>query len=233
MWDEIMMAHGHHVDCVDRTLRDITKIDKPFGGIPTEFSSDPRQILPVVCHGNQAQIVKACIHSSPLWNDIKQLKLTTNMSVASDEIDFSSYLLNIGNGTVQVNQNIGQDMIQIPHEYLVETLDELVDKTFPNIEDRYSDKYWVARRAILTPRNEGVDKINEAIMDKFPGQGKTYLSADSVAEEDLQNGYPTDFLNSITLSGMPPHSMTLKVGAPVILLRNLRGGPGGGLKNGT
>ena len=68
---------------------------------------------------------------------------------------------------------------------------------------------------------------------KFPGQGKTYLSADTVAEDDLYGIYPTDFLNSITLSGMPPHSMTLKVGSPVILLRNLRGGHGGGLRNGT
>ena len=70
-------------------------------------------------------------------------------------------------------------------------------------------------------------------MKKFPGQGKTYLSADSVAEEDLHTTYPTDFLNSITLSGMPSHSMTLKIGTPVILLRNLRGGPGGELRNGT
>ena len=70
-------------------------------------------------------------------------------------------------------------------------------------------------------------------MEKFPGEGKTYLSADTVAEEDLRNAYPTDFLNSITLSGMPPHSMIFKVGAPVILLRNLRAGPGNGLRNGT
>lgn len=32
---------------------------------------------------------------------------------------------------------------------------------------------------------------------------------------------------------MPPHSMALKVGAPVILLRNLQAGPGNGLRNGT
>ena len=44
------------------------------------------------------------------------------------------------------------------------------------------------------PRNENVDKINEMIMTKFPGQGKTYLSADSVAEEDLNDAYPIDFL---------------------------------------
>ena len=70
-------------------------------------------------------------------------------------------------------------------------------------------------------------------MDKFPGIGHTYLSANPVAEDDLQNAYPTEFLNSITLSGMPPHAMTLKVGAPIILLRNLRADSGNGLQNGT
>ena len=70
-------------------------------------------------------------------------------------------------------------------------------------------------------------------MAKFPGYSKTYLSANSVVDEDMANTYPTDFHNSVTLSGMPPHAMTLKVGAPVMLLQNLRAGPGYGLHNGT
>ena len=52
VWDEVMMSSVYHVDCVDRSLRDILKKDKPFGGIPVVFGGDPRQILPVVCHGN-------------------------------------------------------------------------------------------------------------------------------------------------------------------------------------
>ena len=54
-----------------------------------------------------------------------------------------------------------------------------------------------------------------------------------IAEEGLSQTYPTEFLNSLTLSGLPPHEMELKVGCPVILLRNLRAGPGNGLRNGT
>ena len=51
IWDEVMMSHMDQVDCVDRSLQDIMKVDKPFGGIPTVFEGDPRQILPFVQHG--------------------------------------------------------------------------------------------------------------------------------------------------------------------------------------
>ena len=115
------------------------------------FSGDPRQILPVVHHGNQAEIVKACIHSSHLWSQVKQLKLATNMRVDPDEVEFSSYLLTIGDGTAKVHPEVGQDMIQISKQHLVDTVNELIDKVFPNVENGYSDKYWIARRAILSP----------------------------------------------------------------------------------
>ena len=57
IWDEIMMSHVHQVDCVDRSLHDIMKINKPFGGITVVFGGDPQQILPVVRHGNRCKIV--------------------------------------------------------------------------------------------------------------------------------------------------------------------------------
>ena len=95
------------------------------------------------------------------------------------------------------------------------------------------DEYFISHRPILTPLNDNVDNINEVIMTKFPGEGKTYLSANSVADEDMANTYPTDFLNSVTLPGIPPHAMTLKVGVPVMLLQNLRTFPGYGLRNGA
>ena len=67
IWDEIMMSHVHQVDCVDCSLCDIKKIDKPFGGITVVFKGDPWQILPVVCHGNHCKIFQACIHACSHW----------------------------------------------------------------------------------------------------------------------------------------------------------------------
>jgi len=45
------------------------------------------------------------------------------------------------------------------------------------------------------------------------------------------NMLPVEYLNSITLSGIPPHKLTLKEGAVVMLMRNLN--PSLGLCNGT
>ena len=59
------------------------------------------------------------------------------------------------------------------------------------------------------------------------------MSADSVEDKELfhQNLYPIEFLNTLTPSGTPPHKLVLKVGAPIILLRNIS--PIEGLCNGT
>ena len=142
IWDEIMMSHVHQVDCVDRSLWDIMKIDKPFGGIALIFRGDPHQILPVVHHGNRCKIVQACIYSS-LWDKIQQLKLTINMRLKPDEVDFANYLLQLGNGATPVHPEIGEDMVKVPNEYLVHSTDELIDKVFPHLENGYMDKYFI------------------------------------------------------------------------------------------
>jgi ATP-dependent DNA helicase PIF1 len=67
-------------------------------------------------------------------------------------------------------------------------------------------------------------------MTKYPGEQHTYYSFDSVPEDNL-NLYPIEYLNSLTPQGLPPHELTLKIGAPIILLRNLD--PVNGLCNGT
>ena len=67
IWDEIVMCHRHCIECVDRTLRDITKVELPFGGKIVLFAGDFRQILPVVRGGSRAQI--CLLYTSPSPRD--------------------------------------------------------------------------------------------------------------------------------------------------------------------
>ncbi len=85
--------------------------------------------------------------------------------------------------------------------------------------------------------NEDVDNINIAILNRFdlttpdgpPAQRRTYQSADSIVQGEQRGVYPTEFLTSFSMSGVPPHTLTLQEGCPVILLRNMSSG----LANGT
>ena len=101
------------------------------------------------------------------------------MRVDPQEVKFSKYLLSIGEGSAQSFPDIGDQVIQLPPALLVESLPALISKVFPHIEDGYEDKYYAARRAILTPKNEYVDKINAHVMSLFPGKSFVYKSADT------------------------------------------------------
>jgi ATP-dependent DNA helicase PIF1 len=62
-------------------------------------------------------------------------------------------------------------------------------------------------------------------------QGEMEYHSFDAAVDDPHNYYPAELLNTLTPNGLPPHVLKLKVGCPVILLRNID--PANGLCNGT
>jgi ATP-dependent DNA helicase PIF1 len=86
-------------------------------------------------------------------------------------------------------------------------------------------------RAILAPRNKDVDALNAHAVASFPGEEFVYSSADRVADHTQAHMFPPEYLHTINPPGFAPHELRLKVGIPIILLRNVS--PALGLANGT
>lgn len=69
-------------------------------------------------------------------------------------------------------------------------------------------------KTILTPLNEDVQKINDAVLDEFVGEERVYQSVDTIPPDEVVNLslYPTEFLNSINVAQLPLHRLRLKIG---------------------
>ncbi|XP_054817030.1 uncharacterized protein LOC129316651 [Prosopis cineraria] len=247
IWDEAPMIRRHCIEAFDRSLKDIMHCDLPFGGKSIVMGGDFRQILPVIPKGSRADIVNASISSSYLWSYCKIYKLMKNMRLTSsssssdrEKIEkFSQWLLDIGDGRVG-ESNDGIVDIEIPSEILItsykDPLVAIVSSTYPDLLDNLSNTAYFNDRAILAPTLECVNQINEFMCGILPGESVEYFSCDSVCRssqesDSFEDLYTTEFLNTINSSGLPPHKLTLKIGAPVMLLRNVD--QASGLCNGT
>jgi ATP-dependent DNA helicase PIF1 len=83
----------------------------------------------------------------------------------------------------------------------------------------------------LTPKNIDVDEVNNAILELLSEELHMYLSAHSLALTEksvsvavgvsMDSLYPMEFLNTLQFSGIANHKLELKVGVPILMLRNL------------
>lgn len=234
IYDECLMTHRHCFEALDRTFQDLRDCCKPFGGITMIFGGDFQQILPVVSQGSRADIVAACLRKSYLWNDIEVIKLRINMRLeqSHEEREFAQWLLDIGHGRHMDNDS----RIEIPASMITYDEEELIDLIYGDInndERTPPTPDYFLHRAILGPRNIDVREINEEILMRMPGEVIVRHSADSL-ENDCnhhRDDIPEEFLRAQNLPSLPPSDLKIKIGCPLILLRNLD--PSKGLCNGT
>lgn len=238
IWDEVGPQHRHALEAVDRTCRDLRNDTRPFGGLTVVLGGDFQQTLPIVPRGSREEIVNSTIQRSYLWNIINILYLHRNMRLEAnpgdlDEAEFAQWLLDIGHRRGPSSTGT----VRFPPQMLTENTSSLIDFIYPDVgSDPPPPPEYFLNRMILAPRNTDVADINETVLERMTGDSRTYYSIDEVIHEPGADGpeepsMPAEFLRSITPSSLPPGELTLKIGCPVILLRNLS--PSRGLCNGT
>jgi len=123
-----------------------------------------------------------------------------------------------------------------PYSRRVSTVDQLCDYLYPQslLNEAVTILSALAGRAILAFRNETVNDFNGVLLDRMPGEEHKFEAINHVnIAEDTAAAEPfaVEYLQSISLASIPPSCLRLKIGAPLILTRNLS--PREGLCNGT
>ncbi|KAF7762454.1 hypothetical protein Agabi119p4_9047 [Agaricus bisporus var. burnettii] len=237
IWDECILSHRWVLEAVDRTLKDIRDCDSIMGGIPTILGGDWFQCLPVIEEGHREDIVNACLQRSPLWESTHVVTLSQNMRVHdanSVRLPFIEWLRSVGDGTA----NDSEGKLQLPLSMVTTSSNSLLHHVYNAIFDGEHPlpPSYFASRSILAPHNIVIDDINDTLLDAFTGPLHIYNSADTILSDD-GSPYPVasdvgiDNLHSLNPPNFPPAQLKLKIGCPLILLRNLN--PSQGLCNGT
>jgi len=228
IWDEVPMQHKVCFTAVHRSLCDI--LGEPedgalFGGVPSIFGGDFAQILPVVQKGSRSDIVRANIQCSHVWQKLNVLFLTENMRLRNSPANeaFANWI-----GRMSYDRSL-YGSVELPQQVdVTSSLQSLIDHVYPlpTITQVDENTTFFKDRAILCTRNDAANSINETVLRCLGGpnaEERVYESADRAAEDDngLAADLPPAYLASLSLSGLPPASLRLRKGAPVMLLRNL------------
>ena len=113
------------------------------------------------------------------------------------------------------------NIIQIDTEIICETAQQLIEEVYDTFNEQCTNPHYFKKRAILTGTNSDLKELNESLLHQVPGETKTYLSINSCMDPDDAAYVGTEVLYTIEMSGMPEHRLFLKVGAIIILVRNL------------
>ncbi|GJY24699.1 ATP-dependent DNA helicase PIF1-like protein [Tanacetum coccineum] len=205
IWDEAPMTQRYAFEALHKTLQDIlgyqnqARRNRIFGGMTVLLGGDFRQTLVFT-----------------LTRSMRVNEYACNGEIDNRKQDFNRWVLAVGDGRLPAKKKESEDeptWIEIPEEFLIKSwtspIEQIVVETYLDFTSRQGDDEYLTERAILTPRNDDADAINEHMFKKLGGAPVTYNSADEICKAstdtaDQHDLYPVEFLNSLNFQGIPP-----------------------------
>ena len=152
----------------------------------------------------------------------QNMRLNTSIAL---EREFAQWQLEVGQG-MHTDED-GNILVPDHMKCRVNSVDCLLDTIYPGMEAPELRAEYFSERTILSSLNVDVDALNRSALGRFPGAVKEFHSADFIPSSEQSGGedpmlnYPVEYLNEINCSGLPLAKLELKVGCPVMILRNL------------
>ena len=225
-----------HVQTILKDLRctgqsSSTRSKPYFGGLTVVLAGDYMQLLPVVpslkldvdSSGEARHIPVNLLDEIPwrstLWEKVKTLRISHPIRQADDR-QFSDLLKRIGKGRFPQEEKLPLKSTGSPEEAykFIWKWKRTLDRRDVTLD-----------RLVMASTNNLVNEHNEKALESFPGQQFELLSATKVQPIRRQGSsgrsapiITPELTYSYAPTGVPPHKIQLKVGAPVMVIRNVR-----------
>lgn len=108
---------------------------------------------------------------------------------AENHPEFNDWLIRVGHGN-EIN------LVEIPKTFTESN--NLIHSVFG--DKLNSNDESMAKNTILTTKTKHANEINKKVLDCIEGEGRTYLSSDSIVTDDPETAshYTSEFLESTT-----------------------------------
>lgn len=203
--EEVSMLNPETLSIVDMVCRKITQRSEPFGGVQVVFSGDFFQLPPVVKRetgsNTQTALVEASsarfAYDSPAWKELNPAVCYLSDQYRQDDRDFLALLSAIRSNA------FGTDHLH-------------------HIEARYTQPRAIPDNVTkLFSHNTDVDRINDEVLAKLPGQSQVFT---------MSSSGPDPLVTALKKGCLSPETLYLKVGTAVMFTKN---NPKEGFINGT
>lgn len=182
--------------------------------------------MPIQEGAVKSELLDLSLKWSPLWKHFAEnmFTLTENIRLDPDEREFSEFLIAVGNGDTN---EADEGFLKLPEQFITD--EDLVRHVYADLIDGLLPPEAIAEylrgRCILAVLNRTCEENNRRVMKALPGNVVTYLSVNKFIPGNctsrLMDEMPVEVMESANPVGLPPHELNLKVGAVIILMRNL------------
>ena len=245
IWDEAPMINKDIFDTVDDWMKRERDDQRPFGGVNVILGGDFRQVLPVVRGGTRADQTTASIVNSEVFKQFNMVHLYKNIRVENCKISdpdrsnqlnqWAEDLKDIGNGTHILPEDVATfsfecvipDSVRMKPINTMSDVDDMIDDVFGDLTELSklsTDSlagHECMQSAILCPVHQSVDEINARCLDKWVGDTYVKYAIDSYENPNDAMVVTLEQLNVRTPTGSPPARLELKIGMPLVMLRNM------------